>query len=215
MNLIHGWWVPTRDTWFSVDRIEAWRSVARAILQHVPYQAGARHTAVCAGANVGIYARCFQEVFDTVIAIEPEHENFECLIKNCNGRQGIKAVEAALSDKPGTVPFYKAPHACGAGHIATGRNVQNVDAIMLDQIGLMACDLLQLNVNGHELKALNGAADTIYKHRPVIAIAINHNGEHYGHTPAKVATRMDDMGYYLRGRIDPDVFVFTHKESIA
>lgn len=65
----------------------------------------------------------------------------------------------------------------------------------LDDMKLCNVDLLYLDIEGYELHALRGAADTIARCRPVIGVEINRNIEHYGATAEQLRAWLTDRGY--------------------
>jgi len=50
----------------------------------------------------------------------------------------------------------------------------------IDDLGLDACDLIQLDVEGFEAKVLQGASQTITRCRPVIMVEDRGHGTRYG-----------------------------------
>jgi hypothetical protein len=56
-------------------------------------------------------------------------------------------------------------------------------------------DLLYLDLEGFELFALRGAAETIQRCRPVIAVEINQNAGYYGITKEDVSSFIVSHGY--------------------
>ncbi len=196
----------TNQTPFVLDQQTLAEKIG-ALLQ--PYQF---HTAVCGGAHIGILPRIFAGWFQTVLAFEPDHENFLCLLQNLNNISGVKACEAALTHKHGTArmtPGNQSQHP----HLTSSPHGLGVDTLPLDSIGLVACDLLQLDVNGCELLALEGAVDTIYKHRPLIVVEVNDSATRMGHTLNDVDEWMAKRGYYNRMELTPMNYAYHYKET--
>ena len=48
-----------------------------------------------------------------------------------------------------------------------------IPTLRVDDLGLKVCDLLYLDIEGYELFALRGSAETIRRCRPVIACEVN------------------------------------------
>lgn len=208
MKQFQGWSFPDRDTGDLGEFLHRQLHLAQ---QLIILTGRNLHTAVCGGAHIGVIPRAFASFFGTVLAFEPDHENWECLLKNCNGVKNIRAVNEALSDSYSCFPMAKGAQSEHPHYVRHGK-LTGIGSVMLDQIGLMACDLLQLDVNGCELLALEGAADTIYKHRPLIAVEVNDSAARMGHTVADVDTWLAERHYQLLTTISPYDRVYKYVE---
>lgn len=191
------------------------RRAATTIVDLIPLER--RGTAVQAGGNVGIFPAVFADAFEMVLTFEPSPTAFGALLRNLNGYRNIRAIQAALGTgcEEGPVEFIEDAHNSGASHIR--RNAEGpvdgvlVDIVPLDYFNLRACDLLQLDVEGTESMALEGARDTIRNHRPVIVVEINGLERKYRCRPPQEVLA-DDYGYRYFSRIGND-HVFYHSED--
>jgi FkbM family methyltransferase len=138
-----------------------------------------------------ILARYFGEVY----TFEPALENFACLERNVD-EPNICIFPHALGESSGSAGLVDAPDNCGQSHIADGHGVR---IISIDSLELEACDLIQLDVEGYELSALKGAAETIAKYSPVIAIEENGLSERYGIPRGAALDWLADIGYGVVG----------------
>jgi len=159
-----------------------------------------RHTAVCAGGHIGIMPRVYGAHFEHVIVFEPDEKNWECLLANMQPYgYPVKLVNAALMHKNGSASIIHNQTNSGASFLEPVTNPSRVgrpvDCVMLDYIALVACDLLQLDVEGCELQALEGAADTIYKHRPIIVLELNACVKRYGYDHSAIYQWLGSRGY--------------------
>jgi FkbM family methyltransferase len=162
------------------------------VLGYVP----GRRVAVQAGGSLGIYPKRLAQVFAAVYTFEADVDNFVKLVLNAPERH-IYRYQAALGyhpilvgtsrvrrdgkDRPshdGTV------HTDGSGMVPTWR---------VDELHLPICDLLCLDVEGDELKALWGASHTLEACRPVLMVEINVNIKAAGFSE-------DDVRAYLRSK---------------
>ncbi len=110
--------------------------------------------ALQAGGNVGVYPAHLARRFQHVHTFEPDPESYRCLVENIGmGKGNINAVNAALGEAD--------------SQLSTGNAVQTRT---IDGLDLHALDLLWLDVEGGELKALQGAEKTIEKFRPAVII---------------------------------------------
>lgn len=129
-----------------------------------------RNVVVTAGANQGMYARLFAPLFRTVYAFEPCPLNFYCLVNNVQFDNVIK-IQGALGSDNGFVRVN------ASNKENTGMNTvtpEGVDAwipiFKLDNFNFQELDFLQLDIEGYEIHALNGAIETIKRLKPVIAL---------------------------------------------
>jgi len=196
----HAWWWPEYDTelikvFDDVDDIEA-------IVRHT------RETMVCvqAGGACGVWPFYLRQKFHTVYTFEPDATNFECLTRNLEGVPGIEAHNAALGSQRGFCHIRRDAGErtnAGAGYIEPGGVVP---VVAIDEMRLVFCDLIQLDIEGGELDALLGAYLTIQRFRPVIVIEEKRLPQCDDHLAARGF--LERMGYKERGRIHRDV-IFT------
>jgi len=169
-----------------------------------------RDVAVQAGGNVGIFPCYLAATFREVVTFEPFKRNIACFKRNVSDRrvENITLHEAALGMNNDTVGVTYAPQDnCGAVSLG-GKG--DIPTMTLDELQLPSCDLLWLDVEGFEVKALMGAAETIAKYKPVIILENKGLVEGYGGTLAggSVAVRrvVEDMGYTYHKRMMRDDF---------
>ncbi len=118
-------------------------------------------------------------VSGSVYAFEPVFENY-ILAKICldsNKLTNVILVNSALSNDLGNLCINSTEsdgkHAGGASAISEKGKI--CTAMTIDSLSIEDLVLIQLDVEGHELNALEGAQETIDKNRPVIAIEDNNN----------------------------------------
>lgn len=127
--------------------------------------------AVQAGGAYGIWPLRLAALFGVVYTFEPDHYNFSCLAWNTRDCSNVVRMQAALGCGPELVGVVRDPseaNNAGAGYVQEGRG--GVPTVQLDHLGLHACDLLCLDVEGHELYALQGARQTVIEYRPVVML---------------------------------------------
>lgn len=130
-------------------------------------------TVVCAGGNCGMYPRLFAKYFHTVYTFEPDPLNFHCLVNNTQLNNVIK-IQGALGLKNSMVSVERADMGnVGEHKIGTHRGV--IPMFALDSFAFHNLDLIQLDVEGFEIDVIKGGANTINRHRPVIAAENGHN----------------------------------------
>lgn len=157
---VHGWLGPKND-WEQGHK--------HKILQYVPEDR--RGVVVQAGGNQGMYPRLLSDMFNRVYTFEPDPINFHCLVANCQ-RDNIVKLNAALGFKHGLVKVTKEPFEdweinYGVRTVVQDENA-NVPVLRIDDLSLDQCDLIMLDIEGHELLAMKGAIETLEAYHPVI-----------------------------------------------
>lgn len=166
-----------------------------------------RSLAVQAGANLGLFPKRLAEEFDVVHTFEPDPELYAITRHNAP-ESNIIAHMAALGcvrepvrmncarrDDSGRPVHEGLTYIAGAG---------DVPQLLLDDLQLPACDIIYLDIEGYELNALIGAERTITQFRPVIAVELNGNLNHYGHTADQLRAWLRERGYRCAVRLNSD-----------
>lgn len=160
-------------------------------------------TVVQAGGNVGVWPKELSKHFKAVYTFEPDNINFQCLSRNVNEMNVVK-MQAALGDKPGLICLVKQRTNCGAHFVQP--NVQGiVPTLRIDDLGLTSCNLIQFDIEGFELFALQGAKNTIEKFKPVIVVEEKGLGEKYGVEEEAVSGLLATLGYKFADKFHRDV----------
>lgn len=162
----------------------------------------ARRRRVCiqAGGHVGFWPLKLAEHFDLVLTFEPDPALFACLVKNTAKARNVRCFPQALGPYFATTRM-QPHHKAGSWAIDPLRGSVEVQMVTLD--GMLAgagepCDALVLDIEGFEVDALKGAADTIAAHRPVIHV------EELGSHRAASAAHMKSIGYQETARAGRD-----------
>ncbi len=131
--------------------------------------------AVDVGANIGNHSLFFSGYFERVFALEPNPRVFDLLLFNSKLKENILPFNVGASDSAGLKMLHFEPGNWGAGRIDNTKVSKHkavaVNVMKLDEIdGLSDClvGLLKIDVEGHELAVLRGAARTLVQSRPVI-----------------------------------------------
>lgn len=208
----NGLWWPASDTDAHGVITADCRPSIKALLAHLP----SRALIVQAGGNIGTYPLALAEHFDEVWSFEPDPTNFECFRRNHEEhplKTQVLPVQAALGETYGKARMHvvKASN-CGAHRIDFGlASPENVVEIMaLDTIPLHACDCIWLDVEGSELLALKGAAKTIERFSPVIAVEDKGLHRAFGIADGALQAWLAERGYEQVDRIGADK-VFTRR----
>ena len=132
-----------------------------------------KNVVVQAGGNIGIFPYYLAEHFNQVITFEPIPKNYKCLVENTKNINNIEPFEYGLGNNTHSVAVERESQGnCGAIRLqplCTGKLAVRA----LDSLFLVNLDLLWLDVEGYEVKALLGAKDHIEKFKPVIVLENN------------------------------------------
>lgn len=181
------------DFWWPMDNRAAHAALiqVRSLADVIPF-CRQRRVAVQAGGNVGVYARYLAQHFDGVVTLEPDTENFECLLRNVP-EANVSKIEAAVGNEAKRVGMLRNPTNVGA-HRIDGDG--DIPVVRIDDLGLEACDFLCLDVEGYEMEALRGAVKTIARDKPVILFESNGLGAHFGVTKGDIQSWLNaEFGY--------------------
>lgn len=145
------------------------------------------NTVLDIGAHIGLYAAPFAKLVGTtgkVYCFEPTPSTFVVLSKTIqlNKYSTVTAVNAAISDKSGTVTFNltsdsgEGSNANSIVEINRTKNNVEVKAYSIDdfrRFEKLKIDILKIDVEGAELLALKGAKTTFEQDRPIGILALH------------------------------------------
>ena len=142
------------------------------VLRYVP----GRTLAVQAGGNLGLWPKRLAVDFDRVLTFEPFPSNYAKLCHNAP-EPNIYAEMVALGDTTEGVALDSQTRRDGRRKVNSGTvyvcGPGSTPCRRLDDLSLDVCDLLCLDVEGYELHALRGAAETLGRCRPVVTVEVN------------------------------------------
>ena len=135
------------------------------------------------GANVGVYSlSAASRTNAKVIAVEPARQTFELLEKSAQQFPNMIAVHAAVSDKPGSA--FLSHSGSSENHKLSEQSEKTGEQVCLVTVdGLAAMhnidrvDIIKMDVEGHELKALAGAQRIIKKGSPIVFYEVKHGSD--------------------------------------
>ena len=131
-------------------------------------------TVLDVGAWYGPWAYRLRRHAARTVAVEP-NPRLAALLRAT--LPGVEVVEAALGDRPGPVPLWIPDAGRGREGIASlttgsGGRPTVVRMVTLDSLGLTDLRLVKLDVEGHELAALQGGEQTIRRDRPTLLVEV-------------------------------------------
>lgn len=123
--------------------------------------------AVDVGANVGTWTTPLSKIFDSVLAFEPDERNFSQLPTADN----VLAIKAAIADETGDTEFFLRSssghnslleeHPIGGDGMRPVPAVEKVvvSSLSLDDACENGADLVKIDIEGGEVRALQGCVD--------------------------------------------------------
>lgn len=200
---LDGIWWPAEDTQAKIFIPGELHNSLPQILSHVKNFG----TCVQAGGNVGLWPIELAKHFDQVLTFEPDPVNFKCLTLNLEAadealRNKISASQTGLAGTCGTTGIVRDPENCGA-HYLSGEG--EIDIITIDSMQLEGCDLIQLDIEGAEIFALQGARFTIEKFHPVIVTEEKDHGKRLQVDKDAISSYLALHGYEIAGKVARDV----------
>ena len=168
------------------------------------------------GANVGLYTWEVRQVCPTrkILAFEPDPENIELLEKTLleANLQNLEIRKCALSDQVGEASFLQdnltSATGCVAGndepwieqYLNGSANEIRIQTETLDSVVLLdkIPSLIKIDVEGHEVEALQGGRNTLSETKPLLII------ESFPPKQSTVLSLLDELGYHS---MDADLHV--------
>ena len=129
-------------------------------------------TLINIGANIGCYAYAFKDIASKIICFEPNKEAFECLEYNLAKYKNVSIYNIAISDKHTTCNVNNECDNVGMAFVEENPN-GTIQTKTIDSFNFNSCDFIIMDCEGFELKALQGAKETINKYKPIMIIEIN------------------------------------------
>lgn len=161
-------------------------------------------TALDGGAFTGDSARVMLAVcphMEKLLAVEPDARTFQKLTAFAESTDGVVIpIHGALWDTEDTLT-YAASASRGAGVGGTNRRARTVTVPAVTAKRLAAgltLDLIKLDVEGAEIRALQGAESVILRDRCALAVSLYHRTEDLFALPLFLAQRCPDYRFYLR-----------------
>ena len=162
-----------------------------------------RGTVIQAGGACGQWPHYLSDFFDRVVTLEPNKENFRCLLRNCANRD-IDAINGALSNTASGVSLFQAERGnSGTWYVEKGGSIPS---FTIDSFDLNDVSLIVLDVEGHELEALQGGARTIEQCSPVIMLE-EKQLPHMTRSCDEAQNWLADLGYEVYERAHRDLIL--------
>jgi FkbM family methyltransferase len=136
------------------------------------------------GAHRGIYTYYVQKIVGNsglVYSIEPQIFYFNYLRSAFRKSRNINIINAAALDRITTtsmfIPVHNVQLATGGASLKKVSAINNrfvVKTMMIDDLNLVKCNLIKIDVEGSELSIIRGALSTLDKYRPILLIELDY-----------------------------------------
>jgi len=228
MIVVDKWYAPFEDFFSHLpggERIENFGKESR--LEALKFVLKKR-SVIDIGAHIGISVNHWSTEFDSVYAFEPLKEHYDCLIKNTETLNNIKSYNYGLGNFEGTTKgAYRSLKNSGSFQIIDSnyvqprnenkiRNLVDIEIKKLDSFEFENIDLIKIDVEGWEFEVIQGAIETIKKHKPVlmIEVLVDHPNKTLktGYDSNKLNDLLKDLNYKESAHIIPDDKIFTPNE---
>lgn len=129
-----------------------------------------RTTVLDIGGNIGNHAVYFADFFERVISFEPNPRVFPLLDYNLSAIPSTVAHNLALSDTTGNAKLEIPAGNLGGARVGQSSQGVKIRLERLDDqyLGPNRVGLVKLDVEGHELKVLEGGRNRIIRDRPIV-----------------------------------------------
>ncbi len=172
--------------------------------------------AIDAGANVGSYARHMAQHFAHVHAFEPAEDTFACLQRNVQDwglADRITVYPNALSDHAESVRM-----GASFGRRSISREIKgpgDIPAIPLDSLDFGTVTFLKLDVEGYEIKVLDGARQLLAQHRPFVMMEVKEHITEKGRDPLAAHHHILPLGYEMIEKIGTPAIDWLYASATA
>lgn len=132
-------------------------------------QCQTREVAIEIGSHCGIHSRLLAAAFDEVYAFEAHPDTFNCLKRNIEPFDNVKAFNFAIGRRTEGSCFVDDYVDGNTGNVQIDANEgQEVPNRSIDSLNMPAPDFMKLDIQGAELNALRGARLSIIAGSPLI-----------------------------------------------
>lgn len=168
--------------------------------------------AIDIGTNIGIYSYAFSKFCKKVESFEPVVQCTEMLRAYAEKRGNVTVHNVGLSNRSGSailyVPFIRDTVIQNVGLASVNdpggrRETMSITIERLDNYAFTDVGIVKVDVEGHELEVLQGAAETILREKPLLLVEVEQR-HLKGRTMEEIFSFILSLGYeggyYSEGR---------------
>jgi FkbM family methyltransferase len=160
-----------------------WEQMGQKVYDHPQARVRAGDIVIDCGAHIGGFTRvALRAGARTVVAVEPQQANILAFRKNFEEelkKEQVILISKGVWDRTGKLALHLAPS--GDSHSVVFKSAgedEYIDAVTIDELveglKLPKVDFIKMDIEGSELKALQGARRTIQTLHPRLAISSYH-----------------------------------------
>ncbi|MFN4354441.1 FkbM family methyltransferase [Parvibaculum sp.] len=154
------------------------------------------------GANIGEFTLAASRAGAKIYAFEPDPAPYLCLKHNVEGLEGVRTFDVALSNRSGSLTFFKASSTADSSFVRPEVNAEEIVVMartldsVIEELGLSRIDFLKLEAEGWEPEVLEGASAALAITRK---IAVDGGPEREGQcTHPVVAEKLRESGFVVQ-----------------
>jgi len=133
--------------------------------------------------------------YQKILAVEPDRKTFKKLTKNTENLRNIECFNLCISNFSGKGKFImNAGRNSIVSDVGSETDFSTVDDLLKKEM----VSFIKMDVEGEEINAVSGAADTIKNHKPRMLISAYHRTDDLFAIPEKVLSIRDDYKIYMR-----------------
>ncbi len=171
------------------DKNEIYRDILKLTDNEVIADLGAYD-----GDTIREFTNFTNNKYSHIYALEPDEKNFKKLTKNTAGMENITLYNMGAWNKKDTLIFDRKAgrnSKLSANGVPVG--VSDIDSLIDDNI-----TMIKMDIEGSELKALDGCRNTIKKHKPKLYVCAYHRNEDLFSLPMKILELEGNYKLYFR-----------------
>jgi len=157
------------------------------------------------GAYIGESALIFEKEYNPnkIYSFEPILDNYKLLTENIkiNNLKKVIAIQKGVGEKSTTIKFVS----LGVSSFISEKGDVEMDIISIDEYvekNNLSVGLIKMDIEGYELKALEGAKKTIKKFKPILLIGIYHNPEELFNTKQYIQDILPNYEFKIKHLAD-------------
>lgn len=138
--------------------------------------------------------------FQSIIAFEPDPENFSALERKYSHDNRIRLHRLGISNRSTTLRFAAAQGSFSYAQVGMKPDSRDssINVVALDSFLQQSPSTVKIDIEGSELEALEGARETIRERRPKLTIAAYHRPLHLAEIMDAIDQIVPGYSFYLR-----------------
>lgn len=157
-------------------------------------------TVIDVGASIGDHTITYAQWVGKdgmVAAFEPNPKAYACLQHNTKDLPQVLPIKSGLSDVDGKAVLIELDNS-GATYLTCGKSKIKVPVTTLDSYEFKEVDFIKIDVEGYEVKVLEGSRKTIEESRPVLLVEVNRGAlERAGTSAERLFEVLAELNYSM------------------